>query len=43
VPGKLLEKTDIDVRAAVRTNNSRVTAAFDIILIKNNGTGLRAE
>lgn len=43
VPIKLPEKTDIDVRADVRTNNSRVTAAFDIILLKNNGTGLRAE
>ena len=33
VPIKLPPKTDIDVRAAVRSNNSRVTAAFDIILI----------
>ena len=33
VPIKLPPKTDIDVRASVRSNNSRVTAAFDIILI----------
>lgn len=33
VPIKLPPKTDIDVRAVVRSNNSRVTAAFDIILI----------
>jgi len=33
VPIKLPPKTDIDIRAAVRSNNSRVTAAFDIILI----------
>lgn len=35
VPIRLPEKTDIDVRANVRSNNSRVTAAFDLILIKN--------
>lgn len=29
---KIPEKSDIDVRAAVRSNNARVTAAFDIIL-----------
>jgi len=29
------EKTDIDVRATVRSNNARVTAAFDLILIDN--------
>jgi len=33
VPIKLAPKTDIDVRAAVRSNNSRVAAAFDIILL----------
>lgn len=33
VPIKLPPKTDIDVRAAVRSNNSRVSSAFDIILI----------
>lgn len=31
------EKTDIDVRASVRTNNALVTAAYDMILIKNGG------
>lgn len=35
VPIKIPEKSDIDVRAAVRSNNSRVTAAFDIILVDN--------
>ena len=29
------EKSDIDVRAAVRSNNSRVTAAFDLLLVEN--------
>jgi len=33
VPLELPEKTDIDVRASVRSNNARITAAFDIILI----------
>ena len=32
VPIKLPEKTDIDVRVSVRSNNARVTAAFDLIL-----------
>jgi hypothetical protein len=32
IPIKLPEKTDIDVRATVRSNNARVTAAFDLIL-----------
>lgn len=36
-PLPLPEKSDIDVRASVRTNNSRVTAAYDMILIKNGG------
>ena len=36
-PFPVPEKSDIDVRATVRTNNSRVTAAFDMILIKNGG------
>lgn len=34
-PIAIPEKSDIDVRARVRSNNARVTAAFDIILIKN--------
>lgn len=35
VPIRIPEKSDIDVRAVVRSNNSRVTAAFDLILIDN--------
>ena len=35
-PIKLPPKTDIDIRATVRSNNSRVTAAFDVILINTN-------
>jgi hypothetical protein len=35
VPVVIPQKSDIDVRATVRTNNGRYTAAFDIILIKN--------
>lgn len=37
IPIRLSEKTDIDVRASVRSNNARVTAAFDMILIKETG------
>lgn len=37
VPIAIPEKSDIDVRAAVRSNNARVTAAYDLILVK---TGL---
>lgn len=36
-PLRLPQKTDIDVRASVRTNNAKVTSAFDMILIKNGG------
>jgi hypothetical protein len=36
-PFALPEKTDIDVRASVRSNNALVTAAYDIILIKERG------
>jgi hypothetical protein len=36
-PFAVPEKTDIDVRASVRTNNALVTAAYDMILIKNRG------
>ena len=32
VPIPIPEKSDIDVRASVRSNNARVTAAFDILL-----------
>lgn len=35
VPIAIPEKSDIDIRATVRTNNARITAAFDIILIDN--------
>ena len=35
VPIPLPEKTDIDVRATVRSNNCRVTAAFDMVLVDN--------
>ena len=42
VPLAIPEKSDIDIRAAVRSNNSRVTAAFDMILHKDTGNGLRA-
>lgn len=35
VPIRIPEKSDIDIRAAVRSNNSRVTAAFDLIIIDN--------
>lgn len=38
VPFKVPEKSDIDVRASVRSNNARVTAAFDFYLIKNGDT-----
>ena len=36
-PFALPEKTDIDVRASVRSNNALVTAAYDMILIQNGG------
>lgn len=35
VPLRIPEKTDIDVRATVRSNNARITAAFDIILVED--------
>ena len=34
-PIPIEEKSDIDVRATVRSNNSRVSAAFDILLVEN--------
>lgn len=37
VPFALPEKSDVDVRASLRSNNARLTAAFDMILIKNGG------
>lgn len=36
-PFALPEKSDLDVRAFVRSNNSTVTAAYDLTLIKNGG------
>ena len=33
IPIELPEKTDIDVRATVRTNNARVSSVFDIVLL----------
>ena len=36
IPIAIPSKSDIDVRATVRSNNARLTAAFDIILIPNN-------
>jgi len=35
VPLRIPEKSDIDIRATVRTRNSRVTAVFDLIIIDN--------
>lgn len=35
VPLRIPEKTDIDVRTTVRSNNARITAAFDIILVED--------
>ena len=36
-PFALPAKTDLDVRVSVRTNNAQVTAAYDMILIKDGG------
>lgn len=36
-PFPIPEKSDLDVRASVRTNNARVTAAYDLILIQERG------
>ena len=36
VPRTIPEKSDIDVRASVRSNNARLTAAFDMILVQNS-------
>ena len=36
-PLALPEKTDIDVRISVRSNNARATAAYDMILVKERG------
>jgi len=34
IPIEIPEKSDIDVRATVRSNNARLTSAFDIVLIR---------
>lgn len=36
VPVAIPEKSDIDIRATVRSNNARITAAFDMIIVKNS-------
>ena len=36
-PLPIPEKSDLDVRATVRTNNSLVTTSFDMVLIQNKG------
>lgn len=36
-PFAIPEKSDLDVRTSVRTNNALVTAAYDMVLIKNGG------
>lgn len=36
VPIKIPQKSDIDIRALVRSNNARVTAAFDLLLDKDD-------
>ena len=35
IPLRIPEKSDIDIRASVRSNNARLTAAFDILLERN--------
>ena len=35
IPLALPEKTDIDLRATVRSNNARITASFDMILVRD--------
>ena len=35
IPIQIPQKSDIDVRATVRSNNARITAAFDIVLLDN--------
>lgn len=36
VPLKMAQKTDLEVRATIRSNNARVTSAFDILLDEDN-------
>jgi hypothetical protein len=35
-PVKLPEKSDVDIRGTMRSNNARITAAFDVILQNND-------
>jgi len=35
IPLRIPEKSDIDIRASVRSNNARLTAAFDVLLERN--------
>ena len=35
-PIPIPEKTDIDIRATMRSNNKRITAAFDVLLVDNS-------
>lgn len=37
VPIAITEKSDIDIRVHVRNNKARITASYDIILVKNEG------
>jgi len=39
-PQRIPEKSDIDLRATVRSNNARITAAFDMLLVDNRYVGL---
>lgn len=34
IPIRIPEKSDIDVRATMRSNNARITAAFDMVLVR---------
>jgi hypothetical protein len=34
-PIPIPEKSDIDMRATMRSNNKRITAAFDVLLVDN--------
>lgn len=38
IPNPVTEKSDIDIRASVRSNNGRYTAAWDMVLIKNEAS-----
>jgi len=38
IPNPITEKSDIDIRTSVRSNNGRYTAAWDMVLIKNEAS-----